>query len=246
MKKSHWWLLAGFMVLASPAKADVPVVDFAGIADRLKGYLQDLKSYAADLQMIQNQMQQIQWMATTAQSIIHDPVNGTLQLANMMGVTSNLPVNPYTVQGLVSGYGHMDSLGGFMSKFSQLGSLVRGSYNRDNLYTCTDNSFECQQQQNAMTGYSGVKGMGSQLFQDLNNHLPILAGLRERLSTASNLKDVADIQAQIDAEQTWTQNTMAQATTVAMMAEAQERVNRMQTNQKLNSDIDAVLASVPQ
>jgi len=238
--------LLALTLFAAPARADVPVVDFAGIADRLKSYLQELKDYASYLKMIQNQVQQIQWAADTAQSIIHDPVNGTLSAANMLGVMPDLPINPYTVQGLVSGYGHMDGLNGFMSKFSSLGSLVRGSYSRDNLYTCTNSSFECQQQQNSMTGYSGVKGIGSQLFQDLNNHLPVLSALRERLSTASNLKDVADIQAQISAEQTWTQNTMAQAMTVSMMADAQDRVNRLQANQKLDSDIDAVLGSAPQ
>ena len=64
--------LLALALFASPAKADVPVVDFAGIADRLKSYLQELKDYASYLKMIQNQVQQIQWAADTAQSIIHD------------------------------------------------------------------------------------------------------------------------------------------------------------------------------
>ena len=46
-------------------------------------------------------------------------------------------------------------------------------------------------------GNAGVKGIASQVIQDIQNHLPVLQGLRDRLATADNPKDVADAQAQI-------------------------------------------------
>lgn len=234
-----------------PARAQLPVVDAAAITentiDQAKALFQDLKSYATQLQQLQTELQQVQWMASLATNLIHDPnIGSVMQLANMLGISPNLPVNPYAVQSLVSGYGGITNVSGLVGKLSGLGGLVNGSYNTDHLYTCTDNSFACQQQQATATSNAGVKGIVMQIYTDLTNHSQVLQGLRTQLGTSTNQLDTANLQAQIQVEQTWTNQQQAQLQAVTLMASTQRTVTAAQAREKLSNDISAVLASAPQ
>jgi hypothetical protein len=241
-------MVAGSISVAVPrhASADLPVIDVSSLVAQAKGLFQELKSYTVELQQLQTQLQEVQWLASLATNMIHNPNLGSvMQLANMLGIQPNLPVNPYALQSLVSGYGGINNVNALVGKLSGLGGLVNGSYNTDHIYSCTDNSFTCQQQQATATSDAGVNGVAMQIYTDLTNHVQVLQGLRTQLATSTNAKDTADIQAQIQIEQTWVNNSQGQLQATALLASTQRAVNEEQANEKLNSDIDAVLAAAP-
>lgn len=232
--------------LHSNAHAQIPVTDIAAQIGITKGTIETIKNGLTELQTLQTQVQQLQQYVWMGENIIHNPVAGTLQLANMVGLTSSLPVNPYAVMALTSGYGGMNSLPGLLGKASQLGNLVTTSYNNDSIYHCTDNSFACAQSNTRAAASAGTKGIGAQMIADLQNHLPVLQGLQARLATASSPKDLADIQAQIDVQHTYVDSMAAQIGATAMINQAQLQVSSEQRVQKINLDTNSLMAAVPQ
>jgi type IV secretion system protein VirB5 len=241
-------LLAGvaFLSLSSVAHAQIPVTDVASIAQEAKSYLQEIKSYLTQLQQYATEVQTYETDAQMLLGFVHNPNLGAVMgLANRLGLSSDLPVNLGAVQGLVSGYGGITSIGALTGKLSSLGAMVNGSFSNDTLYQCHDSSFACMQSNAQAAGNAGVKGIASQVIQDMENHLPVLQGLRDRLATADNPKDVADVQAQIQVEQSWVNNEMGQLQAVAMLNQAQQQVSSEQRVQKLNADFDTLKASMP-
>ena len=159
------------------------------------------------------------WAAQTAQSFIQDPNLGTaMALMNMVGIDNPLPINPYAVQSLVSGYGGMNSLSGLTGKLSSLNGLVTGSYSADSVYTCTDGSYACARQQQVASSNAGIKGLTSQIYQQLTEHIPVLQSLRTELDTASDPAQREHIMAQLAIENTWTANAQGQLQTVMALA----------------------------
>jgi len=127
-----------------------------------------------------------------------------------------------------------------------LGALVNTAYNNDSIFHCTDNSFACAQSNVRANASAGAKGIGAQLFADLQNQMPILQGLQARLATASSPKDLADIQAQISARHAAIDSMAAQIGATAMINQAQLQVSSEQRVQKINLDTNSLMAAVPQ
>ena len=177
---------------------------------------------------------------------MHNPNLGSVMgLLNALGLQNDLPLNPFAVQSLLSGYGGMGGLNGVLGQLSSLGNLVNGSFNTDHLFDCTDNSFACQQAKARAAANAGYKGIASQLYTDLANHMTSLTGLRTTLLGASDPKTVADATAQIALEHTWVSNTAAQLQAVTAIAQAQQRVNEQQADEKLSADFAAFIQAAP-
>ena len=124
------------VAMPSDALAQLPVTDGGNLVAQAKNLLQELKSYATELEQLSQQVQQVTWLAQTAASLIQNPnLGAAMQLMNMVGLENPLPVSPYAVQGLISGYGGMNSVGGIVGKLNSLGSLVTTSYQTDRVYT---------------------------------------------------------------------------------------------------------------
>ena len=89
-----------------------PVTDGGNLIAQAKNLLQELKSYATQLEQLQQSPKRHVGGADGA-LFIQDPNLGTaMALMNMVGIDNPLPINPYAVQSLVSGYGGMNSLSG--------------------------------------------------------------------------------------------------------------------------------------
>ncbi len=168
-----------------------------------------------------------------------------MALMNMVGIENPLPINPYAVQSLVSGYGGMNSVSGLTGKLNSLNGLVTDSYSADRVYACDDGSYACARQQQVATSNAGIKGLTSQIYQQLTEHIPVLQSLRTQLGTASDPAQREHIMAQLAIENTWTANAQGQLQTVTALASAQENVLRAQDSERVNQSIDRLLASAP-
>ena len=230
---------------ARRTRALAVVTDPGNLIAQAKNLLQETKGYLTQLQQYATEVQTYYTDAQMLAGFVHNPNLGAVMgLANVLGVSSDIPINLGAVQGLVSGYGGMNSIGALTGKLTSLGSLTNGSFANDNLYTCTTNSFSCTQSNAQMAGLAGTKGLATQVLQDLQNHLPVLQGLRTQLASATDPKAVADAQAQIQIEQTWVNSEMGQVQTIALLNEAQQQVAGQQRVQKINSDVAALQASM--
>lgn len=244
-------VMAAVLVLigmAGPARSQIPVTDGALISTETiahaKSLLQDLRSYARDLQSLQ---QEIQMVTSTGQlvasTIQHPSIGAAMQLAGIAGIDLDLPVNPYSAMSLTSGYG--GGVAGLTGKLSSLGSLVNGSWQRDSVAVCQDNSYACQQSQAYARSNAGAKGLIGQLYKQTADHLPILQALRQRAETATTPAERENIMEQIQLENTWSQHASNQMQGVVALASVQKEVHQVQVHERLTSDADAVLASAP-
>jgi hypothetical protein len=196
------------------------------VVEEIKNGLTQLKQLQTELQSLQADLQLVEQFTFLTENFVHNPNLGTVMgLLNALGLQNELPLNPFAVQALLSGYGGMGGLNGVVGKLSNLGNLVNGSFSADHLFDCTDSSFACQQAKTTAAANAGYKGIASQLYSDLTNHMTSLAGLRTTLLGASDPKMVADATAQIALEHTWVSNTAAQLQAVTAIAQAQQRVN---------------------
>jgi hypothetical protein len=228
------------------ASAQIPVTDGGNLLAQAKSLLQDLKSYGTQLQQLSQEVQQVTWLATTAGSMIQHPnLGAAMQLMNMAGIENPLPINPYSVMSLTSGYGGMNSVSGLVGKLNGLGSLVSTSYNNDHVYSCNVNSYACQQQQQMAASNAGLKGMTSKIYTDLTTHMPVLQGLRTQLAASTDPAQRENIIAQLNAENAWTQNAQGQLQTVLALNEAQQQTTLNRENEHLSQSVAAVIAAAP-
>lgn len=234
------------LAFTAPAHALITVEDIAAELGIEKGTVETIRNGVTQLQQLSQQLQTVQWLAQETASMIQNPnVGAVMALAGQLGLSQNLPINPYAVQGLMSGYGGMNSLGSLTGKLNGLSGLVNGSWSTDHVATCTDQSFACQQQQQLASSTAGMKGIMGTLYQDLANHVQILNGLRTSASTATDPAQRENILNQVALENSWAVNQGAQVQAASAMFDAQQQANVNRENEHLSASITAVIAAAP-
>jgi hypothetical protein len=231
-------------LLCGQARAQVTVIDPASIYQQVQQLAQQAKAYLLEAQKYAVQTQQYTTELEQLNGFIHDPSLGAATgLMNTAGLSNSLPVNPMAVASLTSGFNSLSSLSGLLGKVSQLNGLVNTNFATNHVYSPTDGSWNSQQLIANGNAIAGAQGAAQSAYQDLQNHLPILQALRDRLNTATNPKDVADAQSQIQAEAAWTNNLQSElaAIDVSYRAAADSRVQR--DNEAMNQSFDNFIAS---
>jgi hypothetical protein len=161
---------------------------------------------------------------------------------NQTGLGNSLPINPMALASLSSGYGSLTSLSSLLGKLSQLNGLVNSNFATNHIYSPTDGSWNSQQLIANGNAIAGVQAAAQAAYQDLRNHLPVIQALRDRLATATNPKDVADAQAQLQAETAWTNNLQSEISTMQVNYQAQAASRVQRDNESLDAGIDSFLA----
>jgi len=233
-------LLASVALLSSfsiKAKAEVPVIDPTSLVAQAKQLVetinqetQGIRSYLTQLQQYATQLQTYATDVEIAANFIHNPSIGqAMGLVNRAGFDNPLPINPEGVLSMINGFGgSVNGLEGAMGKLSQLNGLVSYTFNTNHIYTPTDGLWSSHQLADGATAIAATQGSAATILQDLQNHVPILQALSERLQTASNMKDVADAQAAIANQAAWATNMQGQlqAIQVAALVQDQNRTQR--------------------
>ena len=255
-------------VYSAPARADLPVIDFAALGEWVQSIAADAKAYALQLQQYLTQVKQyvgeeLSWVTQASQyatqlqqyanelqmylNFVHNPNLGTaMGLLSSAGLGSSLPINPYAVLGLVNGLeygqGGLPEISGILGSLS---GLVSRSYATAHVYTPTDGSWASQELIARANGIAGEQGAAQATYTDLRTHQAALQSLRDHLATASSPKDVQDTQAQIELETTWTTNEAAQLAAIEATYQAQSDSVVQRENEKLSEDIESFVTSAP-
>jgi type IV secretion system protein VirB5 len=228
--------MAAGLLLPGKAEAQIPVTDAASLLEEAKQLEQDLKSYATQLQQLQQEVQQVTWLANTFESFNHNPsLGGAMGLLQALGIQDPLPVSPYAIQGLLNGQG------GISGTLGNLSALSNSSFATNNTYTCTDDNWQCQEAKARANSIAGTQGTSMQIYQEMANHFPVIAALQQRLLTATSPKDVMDAQAQLTAEQAWVSSSESQLHATQLLYQAQADSEDQRQREKMTQNIDAVL-----
>ncbi len=231
------------------------VMDIETEIATLNTYLQDVKIWIDDelsgLRQAEQLIHEIQTdlsTAATLYNLTNQPALGAIMsVLGMVGLTNDLPVSPYALMGLMSGYGGLGSVNGFASaassKFSILSSLVPGAYSTDQLYTCATLDFGCKHSQNRAAANAGQKAALMQIYSTVTSHMKVIEHLRANLQSADMTSADRDhINAQIAIEQAFIANQQAQAQVVKGLAEAQRASSDMQAEQQFHQEKDGMVA----
>lgn len=238
------------IALTGTATAQVAVIDPTGLVaqgkqllETIKEETQGLRSYLTQLQQYATELQTYATDAEMAANFIHDPSLGAATgLMNLAGVGNSLPVNPMAVMGMVNGFaGGIGSLQSSLGRLSQLNGLIASTGSANHIYTPTDGSWSSQQLNDGATSIAGTQGGSASLLQDLQNHVPVLQALRDRLSSATNMKDVADAQGAIQSEIAWTANTQAQLNALQVAASVQGDNRIQRDNEGVSQSFEAFI-----
>ena len=228
-------VLAGVCALAlmPPARADLPVIDNAGLAQLFAQVRQGLQ----ELQLLQQQLEHV--MA------VYNSLSHVTDLANAVGVLQTLgihnplPVNISSVQSLLAGTGSTQGMLG------NIGALFTTNVNANHVYAPTGDSFEAALLQRNATGIAGIQAFAGQAYQSMSDRLNAMRQLQDRLATAQDTKDVQDLQARLQSEQAYIQSQAAQVHTLAIMQVAAYQSLQQQREEERQRDIDTVLAADP-
>lgn len=216
-----------------PARADVPVIDGASLAQLLK----EVQQAAQEIQLLQQQAQQLMTIYTAISHVTD--LSTAVSALDMLGIQNPLPVNPSAVQTLLSGSGGITGMSGSIS------TLFNSNWTAQHIYTPSGPSLEQTLIQHGATSIAGIQALSGQLYQSMAQRLPLLQQLQDRLGTAQDPKDVMDLQTRLAAEQSYIQAQGVQAQTLAMMQAAAYQERQQQEDEQRQANIDAVLAEDP-
>ena len=228
-------IIAGFW--SGSAMSQVPVTDAGSLFQQIRSYVQELKSYGSQLQQLQQEIQTAESTFQTLNSLVQNPsLGGAMGLMNRAGLGSALPLNPYSVQSLVSGSS------GLSGRLGALSGLTNSSFNSNLIYSCTDNSWACEQQKRNAVALAGHQGIGMASIQSLADHVPVLQALRDRLATSNTPAERENAIAALQTESAWAQQEGNRLMAANILISSQKDIRDQQANEKLSKDLESSMA----
>ena len=198
---------------ASPALAQVPVIDSASLAQLIsqlneaKQQYSELVSQYDELKSTYNALSQDvnpnQWAQQLDQSAMQDTVPNTSILPDML-----------------DGISPPSSLSG------NVGSLAQQYYNMNKVYIPTGSDFGSTQMQQSANETANFEAIATQNLQSLEAREQELPQIQSQLNSAKTIQQVASIQARLSAEQNYVQAQQAQAQNLQLLAFEENRAGQ--------------------
>lgn len=222
-------ILAGAAALAigvgaAPAHAQWTVIDPSNLAQAV----QQVRTLQQQYQTLQQQLQTAQ---QTVDSIRHLPDQAIRQAGQQFNVDQlrNVLPNTNSITNMMDG--------------QQLGSQAQQYLNRNRVYQPTGNDFRSQELNRSAQSIANNQAVATDLYQSASAHITALQGLEGQLATATDAKQVADIQARIAQEQAVLQAQQIQAQSVSMMQAAQTRNEEQRYEENRRQRIESMIAA---
>jgi type IV secretion system protein VirB5 len=205
----------------------IPVIDQTAIAKQiesivqLKAQLDALNQQIEQAQQLYGSLNKLTNMAEVA-SVLNDP-----------DVRQALPPDFAAIESLLKGQSP-DTFGDSASNFLENNSTYRTS--ADDFYA---QELTRIQNQNA-----GQMTLGQQIYDTATKRISGIDQLRQQISTASDAKDVADLQARLQAETAFLQNDVLRMEGLKMVQQAQAQVDDQRKAEDWRQRMDAMKAAV--
>lgn len=221
--------LAAAIVLSAGGAAGqgIPVIDQTAILKhiesiaQLKSQLDALHQQIEQAQQLYGSLNKLTDMADVA-SVLNDPA-----------IRKALPSDFAAIEGLLNGEGtgvFKDSA----SKFLEDNSTYR-----------TDaDDFYAKELARVQNKNAGQMSLGQQIYDAATKRIDGIDQLREKISTASDAKEIADLQARLQAEQAFLQTDVLRMEGLRMVQQAQNQVDEQRKAEDWRQRMDAMKAAL--
>ncbi|WP_416377900.1 P-type DNA transfer protein VirB5 [Agrobacterium tumefaciens] len=218
------------MLLASVGLANaqgIPVTDQAAIAKQIESIAQ-LKS---QLDALNQQITQAQQLYGSLNKITN--MADVASLLNDSSIRKALPQDFNAIESLFKGSGS-GVFGDSASKFLDGNSTYRTSAN----------DFYAQELSRVQNKNAGQMSLGQQIYDAATKRIDGIDELRQQISSAADAKDIADLQARLQAETAFLQTDMLRMQGLQMVQQAQVQVDEQRKAEDWRQRMDTMGAAL--
>ncbi len=225
----HGVLLSAVLMLAAEGAAGqgIPVNDQAAIAKQiesiaqLKSQLDALNEQTGQARQLYGSLNKLTDMADVAE-VLNDPA-----------IRKALPSDFAAIEGLLKGNG-TGVFGDSASRFLEGNSTYR-----------TDaDDFYAQELSRLQNKNAGQMSLGEQIYDAATKRIDGIDQLRGKISTAGDAKEIADLQARLQAEQAFLQTDVLRMEGLRMVQQAQNQVDEQRKAEDWRQRMDNMKAAL--
>lgn len=225
----HAAALAAAIVLSAGGAAGqgIPVIDQTAILKhiesiaQLKSQLGALHQQIEQAQQLYGSLNKLTDMADVA-SVLNDPA-----------IRKALPSDFAAIEGLLKGEG----TGVFKDSASK---FLEGN----STYRTDADDFYAKELARVQNKNAGQMSLGQQIYDAATTRIDGIDQLREKISTASDAKEIADLQARLQAEQAFLQTDVLRMEGLRMVQQAQNQVGEQRKAEDWRQRMDAMKAAL--
>ncbi len=225
----HAAALAAAIVLSAGGAAGqgIPVIDQTAILKhiesitQLKSQLDALHQQIEQAQQLYGSLNKLTDMADVA-SVLNDPA-----------IRKALPSDFSAIEGLLKGEG----TGVFKDSASK---FLEGN----STYRTDADDFYAKELARVQNKNAGQMSLGQQIYDAATKRIDGIDQLREKISTASDAKEIADLQARLQAEQAFLQTDVLRMEGLRMVQQAQNQVDEQRKAEDWRLRMDAMKAAL--
>ncbi|MHC2572691.1 P-type DNA transfer protein VirB5 [Rhizobium leguminosarum] len=215
--------MAALVPVGTVSAQGIPVIDETAIAKQIESITQ-LKS---QLDTLNQQLQQAQQLYASLNKVTN--MAEVAGLLNDPSIRKALPQDFNTIEGLLKGKG-TGVLGNSASKFLDDNSTYRTSAN----------DFYAQELARAQNRNAGQMSLGQQIYDAATKRIDGIDQLRQQISGAADAKDIADLQARLQAETAFLQTDVLRMQALQMVQQAQVQVDDQRKAEDWRKRLDAM------
>nr|WP_260684670.1 P-type DNA transfer protein VirB5 [Rhizobium laguerreae] len=216
-------MMAGLLPVATAFAQGIPVIDQTAIAKQIESITQ-LKS---QLDALNQQLQQAQQLYASLNKVTN--MADVAGLLNDPSIRKALPQDFDAIEGLLKGSG-TGAIATSASKFLENNSTYR-----------TDaNDFYAQELARAQNRNAGQMSLGQQIYDAATKRIDGIDQLRQQISSAGDAKDIADLQARLQAETAFLQTDVLRMQALQMVQQAEVQVDDQRKAEDWRKRLDAM------
>jgi len=229
------YILAAAASLAAPhAKAGIPVIDFAAVAN----LIQQVMYWQQQISGMQKQYEQLK-ASKDQLAQTHNAMTGS------RGMEQLLPTSELARNYLPPSYGElMHTLNGSSASYAGLASQVQSIMKANSILTGTQMeglSPELRQiVQQGRQSAALLNGMTQNAYQGTSQRFSALQVLIDRIASAQDPKAIQDLQARILAEQTMLTNEQTKLQSLYQVAHSEELMRKQRAREQAASGIGSM------
>lgn len=230
MAQSRMIPMTAIVLFLSSYAADaqgIPVIDQTAIAKQIESITQ-LKS---QLDALNQQLQQAQQLYGSLNKLTN--MADVASLLNDPAIRKALPEDFSAVQSLLKG-----------SASGTLGDAASKFLTDNSTYKTNANDFYAQELSRLQNRNAGQMGLGQQIYDTATKRIDGIDQLRRQISSASDAKDIADLQARLQAETAFLQTDMLRMQALQMVQQAEVQVDEQRKAEDWRKRMDTMGAAL--
>ncbi|MBY5701229.1 P-type DNA transfer protein VirB5 [Rhizobium leguminosarum] len=216
-------MMAGLLPVATAFAQGIPVIDETAIAKQIESITQ-LKS---QLDALNQQLQQAQQLYASLNKVTN--MADVAGLLNDPSIRKALPQDFNAIEGLLKG----SATGAFATSASKF-------LENNSTYRTDANDFYAQELARAQNRNAGQMSLGQQIYDVATKRIDGIDQLRQQISSAADAKDIADLQARLQAETAFLQTDVLRMQALQMVQQAEVQVDDQRKAEDWRKRLDAM------